>query len=101
MARAQVEETLASYPVKLVTVHTTDWKQAQKEDSVLYAVVKNLRASHEDFKKVLRCLLNKKAIRAFEKVRASLVFKDSLLYQKCRLKQTGEDVFRFVVPASH
>ena len=41
-ARAQVEEILASYPVKLVTVHTTDLKQAQKEDSVLYVVVKNM-----------------------------------------------------------
>ena len=49
MAQAQVEEALASYPVKLVSVHTTDWKKAQKEDPVLYAIVKNMRASQEDF----------------------------------------------------
>ena len=42
VARAHVEEALTAYPAKLVSVHTTDWKQAQKDDLVLYAIVKNL-----------------------------------------------------------
>ena len=45
VGRAQVEEALSAYPAKLVSVHTTDYKQAQKEDPVLYAIVKNMRAS--------------------------------------------------------
>ena len=53
VAKAKVEETLSTFPAKMVPVHTTNWKQAQKEDPVLYAIVKNWRASREDFKKAL------------------------------------------------
>ena len=80
-----MEETLSAFPVKMVPVHTTSWKQAQKEDPVLYAIVKNWRASREDFKKVLRHLLDKKSIRAYVKMRPSFVMKEGLLYQKTRL----------------
>ena len=99
--KAQVEETLSAFPMKLVPVHTTNWKQAQKEDPVLYTIVKNWRASREDFKKVLKCLLDKKSIQAYVKMRPSFIIKDGLLYQKTRLKQSGEEVFRFVVSVSH
>ena len=33
---------LVACPAKLTMVHVTDWKKAQKEDPVLYQVVKNL-----------------------------------------------------------
>ena len=82
VAKAKVEETLSAFPMKMVPVHTTDWKQAQKEDPVLYAIVKNWRASREDFKKVLRCLLDKKSIWAYVKMRPSFVMREGLLYQK-------------------
>ena len=59
-ARAHVEEVLSAFPAQFVTVHTTDWKQAQKDDPVLYAIVKNMRASHEDFKKALKHVIDKK-----------------------------------------
>ena len=62
IVRAQVEEALSAFPAKLVSVHNIDCKQAQKEDPVLYVIVKNMRASREDFKKVLRHLLDKKSI---------------------------------------
>ena len=100
-ARAQVEEVLSAFPPQFVTVHTTDWKQTQKYDPVLYAIVKNIRASHEDFNKVLKHLIDKKSIRAYVKIRAGLVLKDSLLYQKTQLNSTGEEIFRFIVPTSH
>ena len=35
---------LDARPAKLSTIHVTDWKKAQKEDPVLYQVVKNLKA---------------------------------------------------------
>ena len=100
-ARAQVEEVLSAFPAQFVTVHTTDWKQAQKDDPVLYAIVKNMRASRKDFKKVLKYLIDKKFIQAYVKMRAGLVLKDGLLYQKTRLKSTGEEIFCFIVPTSH
>ena len=100
VAKAKAEETLSAFSVKMVPVHTTNWKQAQK-DPVLYAIVKNWRASREDFKKALRCLLDKKSIRAYVKMRPSFVMKEGLLYQKTQLKQSGEEVFRFVVPTPH
>ena len=96
--RLEVEETFSAYPAKLVSVHTTDWKQAQKEDPVLYAIVKNMRASRVDFKKALRHLLDK--MRPV-KMRPGLMLKDGLSYQKTWLKQSGEEVFHFVVPMSH
>ena len=101
VAKVEVEETLSTFPMKMVPVHTTDWKQAQKEDPVLYAIVKNWRASREDFKKVLRHLLDKKSIWAYVKMRPSFVMREELLYQKTRLKQSGEEVFQFVVPTPH
>ena len=41
------EEAVGARPARLATTNVTDWKQEQKEDPVLYQVVKHLRAPHE------------------------------------------------------
>ena len=38
------EETVGARPTRLATTNVTDWKLEQKEDPVLYQVVKHLRA---------------------------------------------------------
>ena len=43
-SQAQYAEVLGAKPAKLAKMYVTDWKKAQKEDRVLFAVVKNLRA---------------------------------------------------------
>ena len=40
-------EVLEACPARLSTVHMTDWRKAQKEDPVLYQVVKNLKVPKE------------------------------------------------------
>ena len=47
------EETLDARPVRLATTNVIDWKLEQKEDLVLYQVVKHWKASHETFKEAL------------------------------------------------
>ena len=47
------EETIGAKPVRLATTNVTDWKLEQKEDPVLYQVVKHRKASWEVFKEVL------------------------------------------------
>ena len=37
------EEAVEARPARLTTTNVTDWKQEQKEDPVLYQVVKHLR----------------------------------------------------------
>ena len=39
---AQLQKALTTCPARFSTMHVTDWKQVQKEDPVLYAVVKHL-----------------------------------------------------------
>ena len=56
------EETVGARPARLATTNVTDWKQEQKEDPVLYQVVKHLRAPREMFKAALHKVLDKKAI---------------------------------------
>ena len=56
------EETVEARPARLATTNVTDWKQEQKEDPVLYQVVKHLRAPHEMFKAALHKVLDKKAM---------------------------------------
>ena len=41
------EETVGARPTRLATTNVTDWKQEQKEDSVLYQVAKHLRVPPE------------------------------------------------------
>ena len=94
-------ETLMACPARMTTLHVTDWKQAQKDDLTLYAVVKNLRSPLNQFKDALKHVLDQKSIRAFVKARENLTMKNGLLYHKLRLKATGEDVWHFVVPKTH
>ena len=44
------EETVGARSASLATTNVTDWKLEQKEDPVLYQVVKHLRVPHETFK---------------------------------------------------
>ena len=85
----------------MTTLHVTNWKQAQKDDPALYAVVKNLRSPLNQFKDALKHMLDQKSIRAFVKARENLTMKNGFLYHKLQLKATGEDVWCFVVPKTH
>ena len=51
--KACQEETLDARPVRLTTTNVIDWKLEQKEDPVLYQVVKHQKASHKTFKEAL------------------------------------------------
>ena len=100
-AQACLVETLTACPAWMTTLHVTNWKQAQKDDSALFTIVKNLKAPLDRFKDALKHVLDQKSIRAFVKVRENLVMKNSLLYHKLCLKATGEDIWHFVVPKTH
>ena len=100
-AQASLAETLTACPAQMTTLHVTDWKQVQKDDPALYAIVKNLRSPLNQFKDTLKRVLDQKSIRAFVKARENLTMKNSLLYHKLHLKATGEDMWHFVVPKTH
>ena len=95
------EETVGARLARLATTNVTDWKQEQKEDPVLYQVVKHLRAPHEMFKAALHKVLDKKATAAYVKVKEQLLIKNGLLYCKTWQGPTDEIVFQFVVPQRH
>ena len=95
------EETVEARPARLATTNVTDWKQEQKEDPVLYQVVKHLRVPHEMFKAALHKVLDKKATTAYVKVKEQLLIKNGLLYCKTRQGLADEIVFQFVVPQRH
>ena len=95
------EEAVGTRPARLATTNVTDWKQEQKEDPVLYQVVKHLRAPHEMFKAALHKVLDKKATAAYVKVKEQLLIKNGLLYRKTRQGPANEIVFQFVVPQRH
>ena len=84
--------------MRLATTNVTEWKQEQKEDPVLYQVVKHLRAPHEMFKAALHKVLDKKAITAYVKVKEQLLIKNGLLYHKTWQGPADEIVLQFVVP---
>ena len=100
-AQACLVETLTACPACMTTLHVTDWKQAQKDDPALFAIMKNLKAPLDRFKDTLKHVLDQKSIRAFVKARENLVMKNGLLYHKLHLKATGEDVWCFIVPKTH
>ena len=81
-AQVCLAETLMACPAQMTTLHITDWKQAQKDDPALYAVVKNLRSPLNQFKDALKHVLDQKSIRAFVKARENLTMKNGLLYHK-------------------
>ena len=93
------EETVAA--ARLATTNVTDWKLEQKEDPVLYQVVKHLRAPCEMFKAALYKVLDKKATAAYVKAKEQLLIKNGLLYRKTWQGQADEIVFQFVVPQRH
>ena len=95
------EEMVGARPARLATTNATDWKQEQKEDPVLYQVVKHLRAPHKMFEAALHKVLDKKATTAYVKVKEQLLIKNGLLYCKTRQGPADEIVFQFVVPQRH
>ena len=95
------EEAVGARPARLATTNVTDWKQEQKEDPVLYQVVKHLRVPRETFKAALHKVLDKKATTAYVKVKEQLLIKNGLLYCKTRQGPTNEIVFQFIVPQRH
>ena len=95
------EETVGARPARLATTNVTDWKLEQKDDPVLYQVVKHLRAPCETFKAALHKVLDKKATAAYVKVKEQLLIKNGLLYSKTQQGQANEIVFQFVVPQRH
>ena len=95
------EEAVKARPARLVTTNVTDWKQEQKEDPVLYHVVKHLRVPHEMFKAALHKVLDKKATAAYVKVKEQLLIKNGLLYHKTWQGVADEIVFQFIVPQRH
>ena len=95
------EETVGARPARLATTNVTDWKQEQKEDPVLYQVVKQLRVPRETFKAALHKVLDKKATAAYVKAKEQLLIKNGLLYCKTRQGPANEIMFQFVVPQRH
>ena len=95
------EEAVGARPARLATTNGTDWKQEQKEDPVLYQVVKHLRAPREMFKAALHKVLDKKATAAYVKVKEQLLIKNGLLYRKTQQGPADEIVFQFVVLQRH
>ena len=95
------EEAVGTRLARLATTNVTDWKQEQKEDPVLYQVVKHLRAPCEIFKAALHKVLDKKATTAYVKVKEQLLIKNGLLYCKTWQAPADEIVFQFVVPQRH
>ena len=95
------KETVGARPARLATTNVTDWKQEQKEDPVLYQVVKHLRVPHETFKAALHEVLDKKGTAAYVKVKEQLLIKNGLLYHKTQQGSADEIVFQFVVSQGH
>ena len=75
LSRTALAKVLEAHPARLSTVHVTDWKKAQKEDPVLYQVVKNLKAPREQFKEALKPLVEKKSVQDYVKMKHRLVLK--------------------------
>ena len=95
------EETLDARPARLATTNVTDWKLEQKEDPVLYQVVKHRKASRETFKEALLKVTNQKATMAYVKSKEQLIMKNGLLYRQSKQGPIEETVFQFVVPQIH
>ena len=95
------EETVVAKPVRLATTNVTDWKQEQKEDPVLYQVVKHLRVPRETFKAALHKVLDKKVTAAYVKAKEQLLIKNGLLYCKTWQGPANEILFQFIVPQRH
>ena len=95
------EEILDARPARLATTNVTDWKLEQKEDPVLYQVVKHRKASCETFKEALLKVTDQKATTAYVKSKEQLIMKIGLLYRQSKQGPIEETVFQFVVPQIH
>ena len=95
------EETLDARPARLVTSNVTDWKLEQKEDPVLYQVVKHRKASRETFKEALLKVTDQKATTGYVKAKEQLIIKNGLLYRQSKQGPIEETVFQFVVLQIH
>ena len=73
---ASQEDTLDARPAMLATTNVTDWKLEQKEDPVLYQVVKHQKASRETCKEALLKVTDQKATTAYVKSKEQLIMKD-------------------------
>ena len=98
---ANQEEAVAARAARLASTNIIDWKVEQKDDPVLYQVVKHLRASREVFKEALLTVLDKKAVTAYVKAKGQLLLKNGLLYRKTQIGPAKETIFQFVVPQRH
>ena len=94
------EETLDARPVRLATTNVIDWKLEQKEDPVLYQVVKHQKAFCKTFKALLK-VTDKKATTAYVKSKEQLIMKNRLLYRQSKQGPIEETIFQFVVPQIH
>ena len=92
------EGTLSARPARLATTNVTDWKLEQKEDPVLYQVVKHGKASHEIFKEALLKVTDQNPTTAYLKSKEQLIMKNGLLYRQSKQGPIEETVFQFVVP---
>ena len=99
--KACQEGTLDARPVRLATTNVIDWKLEQKEDPVLYQVVKHRKASHETFKEALLKVTDQKATTAYVNSKEQLIMKNGLLYRQSKQGPVEEIVFQFVVPQIH
>ena len=95
------KETVGARLARLATTNVTDWKQEQKENPVLYQVVKHLRVPREMFKAALHKVLDKKATTAYVKAKEQLLIKNGLLYRKTQQGLADEIVFQFIIPQKH
>ena len=93
--------TITARPVRLATTNVTDWKLEQKEDPVLYQVVKNRKASKEACKEALGKVADRKAVAAYVKSKDQFLMKNDLLYRRSKQGPIEETVFQFVVPQVH
>ena len=87
------EEMVEARPARLATTNVTDWKLEQKEDPVLYQVVKHLRVPREMFRAALHKVSDKKATAAYVKAKEQLLIKNGLLYCKTQQGQADEIMF--------
>ena len=95
---ACLEETLDARPTRLATTNVTDWNLEQKEDPVVYQVVKHGKASREAFKEALLKVTDQKATTAYVKSKDQLIMKNGLLYRQSKQGPVEDTVFQFVVP---
>ena len=95
------EETLDARPARLVTTNVIDWKLEQKEDPVLYQVVKHQKVSCETFKEALLKVTDQKATMTYVKSKEQLIMKNGILYRQSKQGPVKETVFQFVFPQIH